>query len=72
MRDIFSIITVVSMILMTVFILVQQKGASLGAAFGGSNELHRTKRGVEKAMHRITILLAMIFVLSIVLGIIAR
>ena len=64
-----NIITIVSMVLMTLFILLQSRGASLGAGFGGSGELHTTRRGVDKTMHQITILLAVVFVVSILLSV---
>lgn len=70
MNDIFQIITIASMILMTILILLQTRGASLGAGFGGSGELFTARRGVDKTMFQITIILAVLFVGSLVLGII--
>lgn len=70
MDHIFQIITLVSMVLMTVLILLQTRGASLGAGFGGSGELFTARRGVDKTMHQVTIILAVIFVGSLVLGIV--
>ncbi len=69
MNDIFQIITIVSGVLMTVLILLQTRGASLGAGFGGSGELFTARRGVDKTMHQVTIILAIIFVSSLVFGI---
>ena len=66
-----SILTLISGVLLTIFILIQTRGASLGAGFGGSGELHTERRGVDKTIHQFTILLAVVFVMSIVLGIIA-
>lgn len=57
------------MIIMTVLILSQSRGASLGAGFGGSGEIHTTRRGVDKTIHQMTIMMAIIFVLSIIFGI---
>lgn len=70
MDHIFQIITIVSMVLMTIMILLQTRGASLGAGFGGSGELFTARRGVDKTMHQITIILAIVFVGSLILGII--
>lgn len=67
---IFPIMTLGSAILMTVMILLQTRGASLGAGFGGSGELFTARRGVDKTMHQITIILAVIFVSSLVMSII--
>jgi preprotein translocase subunit SecG len=55
----------VSAILMVVLILLQQRGASLGAGFGGSGELHTTRRGLDKSLFNVTIVFAVIFVASV-------
>lgn len=70
MEDIFQIITIVSVCLMTLLILLQTRGASLGAGFGGSGELFTARRGVDKTMHQVTIILAVVFIGSLVLGIV--
>lgn len=69
-NEILRIVTVVSAILMIVSILLQQRGASLGAGFGSSGELFTTRRGVDKNLYDLTIFLAVIFVLSIIAGLI--
>jgi preprotein translocase subunit SecG len=63
---ILQISTLVSGILMIILILLQQRGATLGAGFGASGELYTARRGVEKSVFSATIVLAVIFVLSIV------
>ena len=65
-----QIITIGSAILMVLAILLQQRGASLGAGFGSSGELFTTRRGIDKNLFEVTIILAVIFVLSIVAGLI--
>lgn len=65
---ILQIITVASAILMIACILLQQRGASLGAGFGSSGELFTTRRGLDKNLYEATIVLAVIFVLSILVG----
>jgi preprotein translocase subunit SecG len=66
--DIFGIITIVSGVLMTLAILLQSRGASLGAGFGSSGELFTTRRGVDKSLFEATIVLSVIFVGSLVVG----
>lgn len=56
----------VSAILTVILILLQQRGASLGAGFGSSGELYTTRRGLEKSMFIATIVCVVIFVLSII------
>jgi preprotein translocase subunit SecG len=70
MNDIFQIITIISAVLLTILILLQTRGASLGAGFGGSGELFTARRGVDKSMHQVTIILAILFIGSLVLGIV--
>lgn len=65
---ILQIATVGSGVLMMVSILLQQRGASLGAGFGSSGELYTTRRGLDKNLFEATIILAVIFVLSILTG----
>ncbi|MBQ3280555.1 preprotein translocase subunit SecG [Candidatus Saccharibacteria bacterium] len=57
--------TLISAILTVLLILLQQRGASLGAGFGSSGELYTTRRGLEKSLFIATIVFAVIFVLSI-------
>ena len=66
MQTALQIVSIVSSILLIIFILVQTRGASLGAGFGGSSEIHTARRGVDKSIHQITIVLALTFVLSLV------
>lgn len=51
-------------------ILLQQRGTGLGAAFGGEGGVYRTKRGIEKSLFIVTIVLAVLFVLNAILNII--
>lgn len=66
--DILDIVTVTSAVFMVLFILLQARGATLGAGFGSSGELYTTRRGLDKSLHEATIILAIIFVLSILAG----
>lgn len=63
-------ITLGSAILMIISILLQQRGASLGAGFGSSGELYTTRRGFDKNLFDVTIVFAVIFVMSILSGMI--
>lgn len=66
--SILQFITLGSGVLMILCILLQQRGASLGAGFGSSGELYTTRRGLDKSLFDATIVLAVIFVLSILAG----
>lgn len=69
--DINSILQAASVIsagLMILCILLQARGASLGAGFGSSGELFTTRRGTDKSLFEATIVLACIFVGSLLAG----
>jgi preprotein translocase subunit SecG len=63
--DIFHIFVTVSLI---VVILLQSKGVGLSATFGGGGTFYRSKRGVEKLLFRLTIFLALLFMISSIAG----
>jgi len=65
---ILQIVMIASAILMVVSILLQQRGATLGAGFGSSGELYTTRRGIDKNLFEVTVVFAVIFVVSILAG----
>ena len=72
MKNLFNILTVISSILLIVSVLVQTRGQSLGASFGGDSNFYRSKRGAEAVIFNATIVFAVIFVLSIILSILSK
>lgn len=59
-----KIAQIIVSILLMVAILMQNKGAGLGGAFGGTGGgVYMTKRGLEKKLFVATIVLAAIFIL---------
>jgi preprotein translocase subunit SecG len=68
--SIYNYITIATMVLLTILILIQTRGASLGAGLGGGGEVNTVRRGSDKSLHQLTIILAFVFVASIVLGIV--
>lgn len=69
--SIWDYITIVSMLLMTLLILLQTRGASLGAGLGGGGEVNMVRRGTDKTIHQMTIILAFVFSASLILGIVS-
>jgi preprotein translocase subunit SecG len=69
--NIYNYITIASMVFLTILILIQTRGASLGAGLGGGGEVNMVRRGSDKSLHQLTIVVAIVFILSIMLGIIA-
>jgi preprotein translocase subunit SecG len=72
MKSLFSVLTVISAALLILFILIQNRGQSLGAAFGGDTSFYRSRRGAEAVIFNATIVMAVIFVLSIILSILSK
>jgi len=72
MHNIFNYLTIGFAALMILLILVQTRGASLGAGFGSAAEIDTVRRGSDKTIFQLTIIVATLFVLSIILGIISK
>ncbi len=68
--SIYNYLTIASMALMTLLILVQTRGASLGAGLGGAGEVNTTRRGTDKTIFQLTIICAIVFTLSLLLSVI--
>lgn len=60
---ILDIILLVLSILLCGAILLQARGTDAGLAFGGGGSMYSTRRGIEKTLHRGTIVLAVAFFL---------
>ncbi len=43
-------------------VLLQSRGAGLGATFGGDSSVYRSRRGIEKRLFQFTVALAILFV----------
>lgn len=58
---ILNISQIVLAILLIAAILLQARGTGLGSAFGGGGNVYRTKRGAEKKLFQLTIVLSILF-----------
>lgn len=65
---ILSIIQILISLFLVGAILLQAKGVGLSATFGGEGGFYHTKRGVERVLFIATIVLAIVFVVSSLLG----
>ena len=70
--SIYNYITLGSSALLTLLILVQTRGASLGAGLGGAGEVNTTRRGTEKTIFQLTIITGLVFGLSLILDVVAK
>lgn len=53
---------IVISLLLVIAILLQNRGAGLSAVFGGSGNVYRTKRGLERWLFIFTIILVILFI----------
>ncbi|MFC1711592.1 preprotein translocase subunit SecG [Patescibacteria group bacterium] len=67
MNLIITILQIVVSILLIGFIFIQSHGGGLGSTFGGSG-FYSSKRGVEKVVLNITIVLTLLFFVTSILN----
>ena len=58
-----DVIQIIIAVLLVTTILLQSRGAGMGAAFGGSGNIYHTKRGIEKTLFIATIGLSAVFLI---------
>jgi preprotein translocase subunit SecG len=67
-----SVLPIVQIVLAVILIggiLLQQRGAGLGSAFGGdAGETYYTRRGAEKLIFQGSIVVAILFIASLILA----
>jgi len=62
-----QILQLINAIILIVVILLQSRGAQVSGLFGGGSAVYLTKRGIEKKLYTITVILAFLFfVISLV------
>jgi preprotein translocase subunit SecG len=66
-RTYFQVAQILVAAALIVFILLQARGAGLGSVFGGTGTVFKTRRGIERLLFNMTVILAIVFaVLSFV------
>jgi preprotein translocase subunit SecG len=63
MSTYFSIALIIIAIGLILSILFQVKGGGLGGIFGQADTVYRTRRGVEKTLFQLTVVLAVLFII---------
>jgi len=63
-KDIFSVFHIVISILLIILIVLQTQGSGLSSTWGGSGASYHSKRGVEKMVFSLTVVLAGLFIVS--------
>jgi protein translocase SecG subunit len=69
MSNFFSISQSILAIALIILVLIQPKGSGLGSTFGGGSTSF-TKRGVEKAVFRLTFVITALFISVSVLSLV--
>jgi preprotein translocase subunit SecG len=71
LMNIYNYITIGSMMLMTLLILIQTRGASLGAGLGGGGEVNMVRRGSDRSLHQLTIFVVFVFAASLIMHVVS-
>ena len=58
-----NIAQIVLSVALVLAIMLQVKGGGLGGIFGQADSVYRTRRGIEKTLFQLTVVLAVIFVI---------
>lgn len=66
--NIWNYITIASSLIMSLLVLIQTRGASLGAGLGGGGEVNTVRRGTDKTIMNLTIIVALVFAGSLLIG----
>jgi len=69
MQTYLSVAQIVLSIALILAILLQVRGGGLGGIFGQPDTVFRTKRGVEKTLFQLTIVLVVLFIIVSILTI---
>jgi protein translocase SecG subunit len=72
MDNLFLITEIVLGIALVGLIVLQSKGTGLGSTFGGDMGFYGTKRGAEKMLFILTIVVASLFLLTALVGVILK
>ena len=62
MKTYFTIAQMILSVALTGALLLQVKGGGLGGIFGQADTVYRTRRGMEKTLFQVTIVLVVLFV----------
>lgn len=58
---ILNIIEIITAVLLITLVLLQMQGSGLSSAFGGTGEVYRSKRSIEKLLMWATVVVTVIF-----------
>ncbi len=68
MKNLLTIIQIIISVLLIVSIILQNRGQGLSSSFGGGGESYRSKRGMEKFLLYLTIILVILFTITLIIS----
>lgn len=72
MEKLLPIFQIILAVLLIGAVLLQHRGTGLGGVFGSESNIYRSKRGIEKFLFYATIVLATLFVVTVVISIVMK
>jgi len=69
-KSILTILQIIVSVFLIGAILLQNKGQGLSSSFGGSGEFYRSKRGLEKLLFGLTVVLVCLFLIVSILNLV--
>jgi len=61
MKNALFVIQIILSVLLIIVVVLQNRGGGAGALFGGADAVYATRRGAEKLLARLTVILTILF-----------
>ena len=72
MKVYLNIVQIIIAVALMALVVLQSKEAGVARLFGGDSSIHRTRRGVEKTMYQLTIILSGVFFFVAMMNVLVR
>ena len=69
MQTYLNVVQIVLAVALILAIMLQVRGGGLGGIFGQADTVFRTRRGVERTLFQLTIVLAVLFIITSIISI---
>lgn len=67
-----NIVQIIVSIALIALAVMQSRGAGLGGMFGSDSSIYRTRRGVEKTLFNLTIILGVVFFVTSLVSVLVQ
>jgi preprotein translocase subunit SecG len=67
-----NIVQIIVSVALIALAVMQGKSSSAGRMFGGDSSIHRTRRGMEKTLFNLTIIMAVVFFVTALLNVLIQ